>query len=118
MDLAYKEKLKHPKWQKKRLKIFNRDNWACRICGETEETLHIHHIKYLFSKEPWEYPDKLLATVCDSCHKKLHGKSHIPTIKEIFELCRYEIEDGIIQKISKQPIHEVLQSLKAGREAR
>lgn len=67
--MTYAEKLKDPRWQKKRLEILERDGWKCMACGEKEKTLHIHHIFYLSGKEPWEIPDGLLITFCESCHK-------------------------------------------------
>ena len=63
--------LQHPKWQKKRLKIFERDGWKCRECGDTETMLHLHHLKYT-KKYPWNEPAKNLVTICSKCHKKAH----------------------------------------------
>ena len=68
--MSYYDLLKDPRWQKKRLEIFNRDNWACQICGEKKATLHVHHKIYLKNKNPWEYPDELLATLCEHCHQE------------------------------------------------
>ncbi len=65
----YSEKLKHPKWQKKRLQILERDNYFCQSCGDDENQLHVHHIKYIFGKEIWDYKDELLITLCHNCHK-------------------------------------------------
>jgi 5-methylcytosine-specific restriction endonuclease McrA len=65
----YSEKLKHPKWQKKRLKILKRDRFKCMACLSREKTLHIHHIKYLSNSEPWEVPNKYLISLCFECHK-------------------------------------------------
>ena len=73
----YSEKLKDPRWQKKRLKIFNRDNFTCVECGDTETTLHIHHKEYKDS-EIWDYPNESLITLCENCHRKKH-----PTIIDI-----------------------------------
>lgn len=67
---AYSDLLKHPNWQKKRLEIFQRDNWACRKCEDTTTELQIHHLYYLKDKLPWEYPDNALMTLCECCHKK------------------------------------------------
>lgn len=64
--MTYSEKLKDPRWQKKRLQILERDGWACRQCGIETETLHIHHMVYM--GEPWEAPDHLLVTLCEDCH--------------------------------------------------
>ena len=68
MVLSYEEKLQDPRWQKKRLEIFERDGWACRECHHTDRTLCVHHLKYLPDTEPWDYPDHLLRTLCSSCH--------------------------------------------------
>lgn len=65
---TYSEKLKDPRWQKKRLKILERDDFTCKVCGSIEKTLHVHHIFYLARKNPWEYPDCFLVTACEDCH--------------------------------------------------
>lgn len=67
--IKYSEKLKDPRWQKKRLEILNRDRWTCRGCGDKENTLHVHHIFYLPRTEPWDVPDGFLITLCEACHK-------------------------------------------------
>jgi hypothetical protein len=66
----YYEKLKDPRWQKKRLEIFNRDDWCCQICFSSENTLVVHHKYYMAKHEPWDYPNNALITLCDSCHKE------------------------------------------------
>lgn len=38
----YLEKLKDPRWQKRRLEIFQRDEFTCQVCFDTESTLHVH----------------------------------------------------------------------------
>lgn len=65
----YAQKLKDPRWQKKRLEVFDRDHWKCRQCGDSESTLHVHHTKYLPGKQPWEYDNRYLLTLCESCHE-------------------------------------------------
>lgn len=67
---SYSEKLKDPRWQKKRLEILERDEWACQVCGDDKSTLNVHHKKYLRKKEPWDYPSDLLVTLCVDCHEK------------------------------------------------
>ncbi|MEM1337294.1 MAG: HNH endonuclease [Bacteroidota bacterium] len=64
--MNYSKKLKDPRWQKKRLKILERDNWTCQHCGDTETELQVHHWKY--NGEPWEANDSDLATLCKDCH--------------------------------------------------
>lgn len=63
----YREQLKSPEWQKKRLKIFERDDFTCRHCQAKDQTLHIHHFKY--DGRPWEVEDEYLITLCWECHE-------------------------------------------------
>lgn len=69
---AYSKLLQDPRWQKKRLKIMERDNFTCCVCGTTDDTLHVHHRYYKSSEGPWDYPDRALVTLCHQCHE-LHG---------------------------------------------
>jgi len=64
--MTYSEKLLDPRWQKKRLEILQRDNFTCSCCGDTKETLHVHHVKY--NGEPWDIDSSLLITFCATCH--------------------------------------------------
>lgn len=71
--LTYKEQIAHPKWQKKRLEILQRDNFTCQICLDTETQLHIHHQYYdkTFQTMAWEYPNHAYKTLCADCHKAI-----------------------------------------------
>ena len=62
----YSEKLKDPRWQKKRLEIMQRDGFKCKWCGDGKNTLNIHH--YAYSGEPWEVDNNELVTICRHCH--------------------------------------------------
>jgi hypothetical protein len=77
---TYQEKLRDPRWQKKRLEILNRDNWRCVCCGDTEQTLNVHHIQYDCDIEnPWDYENGFLATVCEDCHASVReNRFYIP----------------------------------------
>lgn len=63
---SYGDKLRDPRWQKLRLEIMQRDNFACTLCQDTKTTLNIHHLKYV--NEPWDCPPKHLITLCEDCH--------------------------------------------------
>ncbi len=67
--MVYQEKLKDPRWQKKRLEIMERDEWKCKGCGDHEKTLNVHHINY--TGDPWEVEDDDAQTLCEDCHKAL-----------------------------------------------
>jgi len=71
---TYSEKLRDPRWQKKRLQILERDDFTCQACKTTEIELHIHHIEYS-PGDPWEIDDESLITLCKDCHQltEAHG---------------------------------------------
>lgn len=66
----YSKKLLDPQWQKKRLEIFQRDNFTCKRCDDANKTLHVHHKYYEYNLLPWEYPDESLVTLCCDCHEE------------------------------------------------
>lgn len=66
--MTYAEKLRDPRWQRKRLIILQRDQFACRDCGNSHNELQVHHCFYSRC-EPWEIADEMLLTVCGVCHK-------------------------------------------------
>lgn len=72
--MNYLSQLKHPKWQKKRLKILERDDFTCQVCGDKETELHVHHNSY--KGNPWNIDDSELITVCKFCHKLKHKISN------------------------------------------
>lgn len=72
MQQSYQQLLRHPEWQKKRLRIMERDRFRCADCGDTETTLNVHHAYYTKSAKPWEYPDESLRCLCERCHATRH----------------------------------------------
>lgn len=72
MSSKYTALLRDPRWQRKRLEIFERDNWSCTKCGEDALELHVHHKEYWPGRLPWEYPNQNFATLCAPCHKSGH----------------------------------------------
>jgi hypothetical protein len=72
---TYSEKLRDPRWQRKRLEIMQRDNFTCTQCGDTKSTLNIHHWEY--SGDPWEAGDENLSTVCEKCHCVIERRKEI-----------------------------------------
>jgi len=69
MSKSYYEKLKDPRWQKKRLEIFERDEFLCCCCFSEDKTLSVHHGYYEFGKEPWEHENETMYTLCEDCHR-------------------------------------------------
>ena len=94
---TYSEKLKDPRWQKKRLEIFQRDNFTCQKCGSTDKTLVVHHFKY--TGEPWDVENENLITVCEICHNVIEGiKDCVDTKSESLKIVNYnsELDDKLL----------------------
>jgi 5-methylcytosine-specific restriction endonuclease McrA len=70
--VTYKDKLKDPRWQKKRLKVLEYANWRCQLCGDNSQELHVHHPRYVKGKLPWQYKDGELTALCYWCHDVFH----------------------------------------------
>jgi hypothetical protein len=65
---SYSEKLRDPRWQKRRLEILSAVDFTCRRCNATEKELHVHHLIYRKGANPWEYADQEFAVLCADCH--------------------------------------------------
>lgn len=95
MQSNYAKKLLDPRWQRRKTEILQRDDFTCQDCSGRDETLHVHHKYYTWGKQPWEYPDSALITLCETCHKRRHAKN--PTTK---------IAISPIAKATDKPIDE------------
>lgn len=73
--MTYREQLLHPNWQRKRLEILQRDDFACQLCYDKESTLHVHHKQYGKGRMAWEYPADELVTLCEECHDIMHEQN-------------------------------------------
>ena len=98
--MEYKDQIKSPKWQKKRLEILKRDEFTCQQCGNKELTLHVHHKHYNKGAMMWDYHGWELTTLCEKCHSEKHDKKEIDTklfvqhssiLEGVKELDDYEI---------------------------
>ncbi len=74
MKTPYWEKLKDPRWQRKRLEILERDGFSCQECFDVDSTLNVHHKYYVKGREPWDYPGVCYVTFCDNCHEMYHDE--------------------------------------------
>ncbi len=76
-----------PRWQRKRLEIMQRDGFKCVACGNSDETLNVHHGRYDYENgqyKPWITQDEYLQTLCEPCHMALgsHPKAGVMYRKE------------------------------------
>lgn len=114
--MDYSEKLKDPRWQKKRLKVFERDNFSCILCQDKETTLNVHHERYL--KNPWDANLSDLTTLCKYCHaivedlKKVNCKAvHVEIINNnhcVYVSNKYKFFIAIYEFIENNPISIVV----------
>jgi hypothetical protein len=109
MAKTYSDKLKDPRWQKKRLEILDRDGFSCCSCGDKESTLHIHHKRYLKGKEPWEYENDLLVTLCEDCHKRwdILRSEIIEIIDSLFCMEDLTAYRDLLNKIKDYPFWDI-----------
>jgi hypothetical protein len=93
----YSEKLKDPRWQKKRLEILQRDNFKCKLCGDEKTSLQVHHKEYINGNDPWNYPDISLITLCEHCHLEIEKlrENNIDTNK-IISILKFKNNVSII----------------------
>lgn len=82
--LSYEQQLATPQWDHKRRCIIMRDNSNCRICSEHTTKPDVHHLKYIWGKMAWEYPDELLITVCRDCHED------VESLKKLFSTMMHD----------------------------
>ncbi|HQV53958.1 MAG TPA: hypothetical protein PLX17_00505 [Chitinophagaceae bacterium] len=101
--ITYVEKLKDPRWQKKRLEILSRDNFTCTNggCFDKTSTLHVHHLDYISGNDPWDYPNEYFMTVCESCHDEINKERPVYE-KEIIKQLRLKLKDTFIQSCAVQ----------------
>lgn len=68
MKPSYSELLKDPRWQRRRLEVFERAGFTCEDCDAADKTLHAHHCLYRPNCDPWDYPLDELRCLCEVCH--------------------------------------------------
>ena len=72
--MNYADDLRHPLWQRRRLRVLECAGWKCECCGDTEGQLHAHHKVYVRGRRPWQYDDDQLECLCDGCHERAHAQ--------------------------------------------
>lgn len=93
--MTYAEKLKDPRWQKKRLEVLQSDNFTCRLCGDTETTLHVHHLLYPESRNPWDSSVDEMVTLCECCHCLVTKTKHDCYSEYFVDVRKHKAESGI-----------------------
>ena len=96
---TYAEQLKHPKWQRRRLEIMQRDGFRCTRCAADETTPNVHHTEYRKGAAPWDYPDDKLLTLCEDCHSAEHKQPiddvTLARVSRALRLNHWLVEDAV-----------------------
>lgn len=66
--MTYVQKLKDPRWQKKRLEVLSRDNFTCQHCGKSELPICVHHLALVRDSEIWDLSTDYFVSLCENCH--------------------------------------------------
>lgn len=90
---AYREPLRDPRWQRLRLEVMQRDNFACVLCEATDKTLNVHHSYYAKGRKPWEYESESLRTLCEDCHARV--SQYMDELKRIAGA----LDDGLLKTL-------------------
>jgi len=90
---AYRQALRDPRWQRRRLEILERDGWRCMECGDGATTLHVHHRCYVRGHLPWESPDTDLETLCEACHQREHLRNFERLVDALHQIDLIEPEN-------------------------
>lgn len=94
--MTYAEKLKDPRWQRRRLELLEAANWKCCECQSADKTLHVHHNFYRSRTQPWDYPAYAFRVVCEDCHAAAETQKR--ELSELIEQ-QYAIDYSIEQII-------------------
>jgi hypothetical protein len=70
---AYWEKLRDPRWQRKRLEAMEAAEFSCEMCCDDKSTLNVHHKAYFKGREPGDYDVDQLCVLCEACHEDYHS---------------------------------------------
>lgn len=99
---TYSQKLRDPRWYAKRQEILERDKHRCRYCqtgdepedGWEELELQVHHLRYFKGKEPWDYDNEFLISLCDTCHGNVTDDlgQIADLLVQIQQVCPWELQ--------------------------
>lgn len=78
--MTYIQKLQDERWKEKRQEVIERDDYKCQRCHRDDLIFNVHHLQYRKGREPWEYRNDDLLTLCCDCHEVVNTKTPIGEI--------------------------------------
>ena len=82
-------------YSSRREAVLHRDNYTCQCCGKKYVRLEVHHI--IFRCMGGTDDERNLITLCEKCHKAVHDRILILTIKPKKLRLKYAIQMSIIR---------------------
>ena len=70
-NMGYGEYLETPEWRQKRETALRKACDACRLCGDEDVPLNVHHVRYV--NRGRERPEDLIV-LCRPCHARHHDQ--------------------------------------------
>lgn len=99
--MTYAEQLLDSRWLAKREEILERDRYGCKRCAVFGRTgLHVHHLAYYGGLMAWEYPDRLLITLCELCHTKEHQHAQEAALRLAGALRRAGADNATLERLA------------------
>ena len=77
----------------------------------TSSSVSLHHIKYFSNKEPWEYANEYLETLCEKCHNERHNISKAHEHNIDFSPSETQVELEKIQQSLMLKMNGILRNL-------
>lgn len=114
---GYRDWLNTREWREFSAREIEKQGGSCWSCG-SEENLVVHHLKYCWSRKPWEYDSVDLRILCSDCHKAIHKVADLVWV----ELLRFEPHalELILKRLRKDDtvdngFRDLVRSIMAGR---
>lgn len=70
-QIEFKDQYLTDEWNEVRKRILERDKYTCKLCGEKDSKLQVHHKYYLKDIKAWQYSDDCYETLCYLCHSNI-----------------------------------------------
>lgn len=102
----YQESILRQEWADRSKFIKKRDGNACKKCAAQDTVLHVHHRYYVMGRQPWEYPDGALVTLCHRCHAEEHLRKSVYYQEGKLELLRIELPDLYTKELIRSQTNE------------
>lgn len=87
-----------------------RDGWKCVHCRGKNTNLQVHHVIYSrHNKNPWDYAESTLQTLCEDCHEE--RQELIDNAANGLKLALKNIPTNRVKKIAQRIYNEAMEEM-------